>query len=51
MITSLLTIWIGRVPKHFKIEFTYHPADGQVKIIVTMNFKYKNLIIAIIIIK
>jgi hypothetical protein len=50
MITSLLTIWIGQVPKHFEIEFTLHPADGQVKI-RRFNFKCNNLTIAIVIIK
>jgi hypothetical protein len=32
MTTNLLTIWIGQVPKHFEIEFAFHPADRQVKI-------------------
>jgi hypothetical protein len=31
MTTSLLTIWIGQVLKHFEIEFTFHPAEEQVK--------------------
>jgi hypothetical protein len=51
MTTSHPTIWIGQVPKHFEIEFTLHPADGQVKIIVRLNFKSNDLIIAIVIMK
>jgi hypothetical protein len=51
MTTSLLTIWIGQVPKHFEIEFTFHPTDGQVKIILRLNFKCNDLIIAIVIMK